>query len=73
MQRFPQARTFYDTDGDGTIDLVLLDRDRDGQADEQLKLVKGHWVRSVPKKQPMIDAKLFQDPGMRQRFVQLVK
>ena len=57
----PHQRVFYDTDGDGKIDLILLDTTGKGNGtpDAQLALVRDKWVRSAAKSKTLLDPSLF--------------
>ncbi len=70
VQRLPQWRTFYDTDNDGKIDVILDDIDRDGNADAVLKLVNGRWSREVTDDHRLLDPSLFTDPDLHRRFIE---
>ena len=72
FQRVPLFRTFYDADNDGTIDVSLTDADDDGVSDITLKLKEGTWEKVEVEDQAMIDADLFEDEAIRQRFIELV-
>jgi len=72
MQCVPLFRTFYDTNNDGQIDVSLTDADEDGVADIVLKIEDGTWKKIDAEDQSMIDADLFEDEAIRQRFVELV-
>ncbi len=66
------ARVFYATGKDGAIDLILTDVDRDGVADEVLRLKGGKWGWEAPAGRKMIDPSLFTDKVMRQRLVTIL-
>jgi S1-C subfamily serine protease len=69
----PQARTFYDTDGDGLIDLILIDNDKDGKADVVLRRQDNRWILEKGDGRPMVDTSLFKDKSMRARLEKILK
>ena len=54
----PHKQAFYDTDGDGKIDLILIDSKDAGTPDAQLTLSGGKWVRSAAKSKLLINPEL---------------
>lgn len=56
-----QRHVFYDTNNDGTIDLILTDADADGFADNRWTLVGDNWEREaqVSSKLPLFDLEYF--------------
>jgi len=58
--RVPFPRTFYDTDGDGQIDLILTDTDYSGKAESVLRLVDGKWQAEPANGRELVDGKYFQ-------------
>jgi hypothetical protein len=69
--RSPVSRTFYDTKNSGKIDLILSDFNGDGIADLMLRLENGAWKVSQPKGQKMLDASLFSDPKLAERWTKI--
>jgi serine protease Do len=57
FEPFPVA--CYDTDGDGTIDLIVEDSDGDGKADLVLRRAGESWVLGEGKGRPLLDAGWF--------------
>ena len=55
---YPRKQVFYDTDGDGKIDLILIDSKDSGTPDAQLTLTGDKWVRSAAKSKKLIDPTL---------------
>ena len=70
-QAIPLPRTFYDTHGGGTIDLVLTDINGDGKAESVLRLVDGKWKPEPAADRPMFDAAYFTDKALAKRFTDL--
>jgi S1-C subfamily serine protease len=68
-----QTRAFYDTDGDGKIDLILTGREAAEFADSALRLVKGRWVREEARGRRMIDRTLFTDNDVRARLQRITQ
>jgi hypothetical protein len=68
MQLVPVARTFYDTDNDGKIDLILTDGNGDDIADIVLECQGGQWKVVQRREQKMLDASLFCDQKLAERF-----
>lgn len=68
LQRLPRARTFYDTENDGKIDLILTDLDDDGMADVEIRLVDGEWKAGKPVERSMLSAQHYQLPSLREAF-----
>lgn len=68
-----QVRTFYDTDGDGKIDLILTDTNHDGKADIALRLKDGRWEKEDAQGRKMIDPALVPQGPARQRFIRIVR
>jgi hypothetical protein len=73
IQRSPLHRTFYDTDNNGTIDLILTDNDQDGEADAVLRLNKGTWAKDEARGRKMIDQTLLDRQAMRERLVRILR
>lgn len=71
FQQFPLSRTFYDTDNDGWLDLIMTDTNRDGRAELVLEQKKGKWAPASATGKPMFDATLFRDLRLRTRFARL--
>jgi serine protease Do len=69
----PDSRTFYDSDNDGTVDWMMTDTNRDGEADVVLRLRNGKWVREEPKGRKILDPTLFEKKAMRQRLEVIVR
>ena len=67
-QRVPQQRTFYDTDGNGELDLILIDNDHDQTADVVYRLDEGKWNLQKTAGYRMIQDKRFKDEASRERF-----
>ncbi|HIQ20232.1 MAG TPA: hypothetical protein EYH34_03190, partial [Planctomycetes bacterium] len=61
-------RTFYDTNNDGRIDLVLTGHDEDGVADHVLRLKDGTWRSQDPARRKVIDISLVAGMPLRIRF-----
>ena len=55
---YPRKQVFYDTDGDGKIDLILIDSKDSGTPDAQLTLTGDKWVRSAAKSKKLLDPTL---------------
>jgi S1-C subfamily serine protease len=72
LHRSGPARAFYDTDGDGRIDLILMDTDRDGRADMALRLADGQWKVDKARGQGLVDARNFENRDLQERFERLV-
>jgi S1-C subfamily serine protease len=72
LHRTKPARAFYDSDGDGRIDKILIDVDGDGQADMSLGLEGGRWKFGTVGPAALIDPAHFGDRGLRERFAPLV-
>ena len=76
VQLTPRVRTFYDTNNDGKLDLILTDLEDDGKSDLDLRLVAGKWQRVVhdatapPSK--TVDATLFTDKALQAKFTRFV-
>ncbi len=68
LHTLPQPRAFYDTDDDGTIDVILLDSDRDGRADSELRLVDGQWKHGVANGRKLIDPQLIRNEDQQRRL-----
>jgi len=65
----PIVRSFYDTNNDGSLDLVLVDRDRDGEVDRAFRLdERGVWVQEEPSGHKIIEPSLFKDAALRNRL-----
>jgi hypothetical protein len=73
LQRLPKLRTFYDTDADGPIDLVLTDDNGDLKADAVLRLGKNGWAGEEARGRALIDAAYIQDVKTRARLEKLLK
>ncbi len=71
-QNIPLARTFYDVDNDGALDLILTDGDRDGEADLVLVRRDAVWQRVDQSNLKMTAPKYFRDPQNQKRFVELM-
>lgn len=73
FQSVPQMRVFYDTNGDGKIDLVLTDSNQDGRADLALRLKDGRWEKEDAQNRKMIDPALLPPGPGRQRFMKIIQ
>jgi S1-C subfamily serine protease len=73
MQQSPLRRVFYDTDGDGELDFVLVDDNDDQVADVTYRREEGKWVLQKSAGFRMIQDKRFTDETMRQRFLKIAK
>jgi hypothetical protein len=69
----PFARTFYDTDNDGEIDLSLSDVKGERVAELAISKKDGNWQRIDMPGQLTIDPKLFKDEAMSKRLMQMLK
>jgi hypothetical protein len=67
------GRAFYDTDGDGTIDLILTGSGEGGDAGIALERREGAWKRSKPRTGGIVDPSRFSDNEVRQRLVRILK
>ena len=67
-QVLPMRRTFYDTDGDGKIDLVLTDTNNDEKAEAVIRLVEGKWQAEAANGRKMVDASYFTNKALADRF-----
>lgn len=67
MHGVPRLQTFYDSDNDGQLDLILIDTDKDGKADVRLEKSSSNsdWKRTNVVAQPMFEFDTFDD----KRFV----
>jgi hypothetical protein len=64
IHRFPYPRTYYDTDNNGSIDLIMSDIDGEGRTDSVLGRVGNGWEPRTPSKGSALDWSLFDDlPG----------
>ncbi|MBY0524643.1 MAG: serine protease [Gemmataceae bacterium] len=72
LQSAPALRAFYDTDGDGKIDLILTSSKRNGEVDSVLRLDKDIWKVEEAKDRKLLDPALFADKAMRERFIKIV-
>jgi S1-C subfamily serine protease len=70
---YPPFRTFYDTDNDGKIDLILTDLRGQGKAASVLTLTDGRWTYAKGTGQDLIDPQHFKDRKMQRRFEDLLK
>lgn len=64
------AYTFYDTDNDGQIDVILTDADRDKMADIVLKCIAGTWQATSTTGVSMFAPGLFEDEQLEQRYIE---
>ncbi|MGO9107681.1 MAG: serine protease [Thermoguttaceae bacterium] len=69
--RVPYPRTFYDTDGDGEIDLILTDTNYDGKAESALRLVNGKWQAEAANGRKLVDGSYFTNKNFAKRFAAL--
>lgn len=69
--RVPYPRTFYDTDGDGEIDLILTDTNHDGKAESVLRLVDGKWQAEPANGRKLVDGSYFTNKKFAKRFTAL--
>jgi S1-C subfamily serine protease len=72
IHALPQVRTFYDTDNDGRVDLILTDANRDDVSDLSIRLIGDVWTFVKMENQRMLDPELFQDEALRKRFEVIV-
>lgn len=68
----PTPRAFYDTDGDGRVDLVLGDVDGNDVAESVLVLRDGAWTVEDGGGRRLIDPSLFRDAAMAGRLEQVL-
>jgi S1-C subfamily serine protease len=68
-----QDIAFYDTDGDGTLDLILIDRDKDRVANQELQRdPDGKWSVQERAHVKWIDGSNLKDAKLAARFMKLV-
>jgi S1-C subfamily serine protease len=70
--RLPVRRAFYDTANSGQIDLILSDFKGTGIADAALKRDASGWKAVPAAGQKMLDAALFKDRRLAERFTRFV-
>lgn len=59
------VHTFYDTDNDGKVDLILTDINKDDISDLSISLTNGDWKKIDLQNQQVIDPSLFKDAALR--------
>ena len=69
----PVKRTFYDTKGDGTIDLILLAAPGENTASVILRRNGDVWKTEAVKGRPLIDPLLFKDKALTERLEAILK
>jgi len=73
VQQYPLSRTFYDTDNDGHMDLILTDTNQDETADLVLVRQGDQWTQDSDVARPMVAATPFADPHLQERFVTVLR
>ncbi|WP_437204783.1 S1 family peptidase [Planctomicrobium sp. SH664] len=68
LQFGPINKTFYDTDNDGQLDLILTDINGDDISDLSIRLINGKWTKADLKNQKLIDGGLFADQQLAGRM-----
>jgi S1-C subfamily serine protease len=68
IQHVPLHRTFYDTDNDGQMDLILTDRDGDGLADHEMRRTSDTWKLANIDDAPLISPRHFASRTLQKRL-----
>lgn len=73
FQQSPHLRAFYDTDGDGKLDLIVTDADQDQKIEAAIALKDGVWQPIEPPKLKLIDPAFFTSEEMRSQFTKILQ
>jgi hypothetical protein len=68
----PVRHAFYDTDNDGSIDLILSERHSNGVVDEEYQLVDGTWRYRPNGGGKLIDPARFQNGALQERLQRIL-